>query len=302
MSQSKDPGRRGRSRSSGRGGPRQEDGRSQGGRSQGGRSQGGRSQGGRSQGGGSRGGGWNRDGDQRRESRTPQSDRDRSSGSAARRDLKGAAVHLPRWVVDDLARVTPDRRVADALEALGEAFEAFADGRYAKALRFAEKAKDLAPRDVTVREILGLSAYRNGHWKDALRELRTFRRLSGTMTHLPVEMDSLRALGRDDDVETAWGTLTSTGVPPAVYKEGQVVYASHLLDQGRIAEARQTVSVRRLKPNPFEEDLRVWYVAARAAALDNDADEAARLRNAILSHDPGFPGIDELEALIAKAT
>jgi tetratricopeptide (TPR) repeat protein len=203
-------------------------------------------------------------------------------------------------VVDDLARVTPDRRVADALEALGEATQAFSAGKYAKALRHARNAKELSPRDTTVREVLGLSAYRTGDWREALRELRTYRRLSGASTHLPVEMDALRALGRHDDVERAWEQLRGHAVHPAVLKEGTVVYASHLIDVGRIDEARALVRPRRLDDDPFEEDLRLWYVAARAAAMEGDTDDAGRLRNAILRHDPSFPGIDELEALIAR--
>ena len=56
----------------------------------------------------------------------------------------------------------------------------------------------------------------------------------------------------------------------------------------------------RLSDRPFEEDLRLWYVAARAAAMDGDGNTARRLRNAILQHDPSFPGIDDLEKLIAR--
>ena len=51
--------------------------------------------------------------------------------------------------------------------------------------------------------------------------------------------------------------------------------------------------------DPFPEDLRVWYVAARAAALDGDLADAQRLRNAILESDPAFPGMDELENLMS---
>ncbi|HEX9643682.1 MAG TPA: hypothetical protein VGC11_06780 [Acidimicrobiia bacterium] len=219
----------------------------------------------------------------------------------ARRDLRGAAVDLPRWVVENLARVTPKHRVAAALEELGEATAAFTEGKYSRALRHGLKAKDLAPRDTTVREVLGLSAYRAGDWRVALRELRTYRRLTGETTHLPVEMDTLRAEGRADDVDKAWQQLQDLGGSPSALKEGKVVYGSHLLDIGRVAEARALVTPRSLSPKPHEEDLRVWYVAARAAALDRDAEAARRLRNAILQADPSFPGIDELESWIAAA-
>jgi len=218
-----------------------------------------------------------------------------------RRDLKGAAVDLPRWVVEELTRVTAKERVASALEALGEGANAFGEGRYHQAVRRAERAKELAPRDATTRELLGLSAYRVGDWSTALRELRTYRRLAGETTHMPVEMDCLRALGRVEDVPGVWEELQRRGGRPGVIKEGRVVYASVLIDSGDLSGARELVAPRQLKPDPFPEDLRIWYVAARAAALAGDADEARRLRNAILEADPGFPGIDELETLIAAS-
>jgi tetratricopeptide (TPR) repeat protein len=203
-------------------------------------------------------------------------------------------------VIEALARVTPDKRVGAALEALGEASEAFAEGAYHRAVRKAQQAKDLAPRDTTVRETLGLAAYRTGDWQTALAELRTFRRLAGETTHLPVEMDVLRALGRGRDVETAWQTLQERGGKPAVLKEGAVVYGSHLIDEGDLDGAWAVVAPRRLRHDPFPEDLRLWYVAARVAALRGDAATAGKLRNDILENDPGFPGIDELEKLIAS--
>ncbi len=168
-------------------------------------------------------------------------------------------------------------------------------------MRKAERAKELAPRDATVREILGLAAYRIGDWAKALRELRTYRRITGETTHLPVEMDVLRALGRTDDVAAAWTTLQDLGGTPAVLKEGTVVYASFLIDQGDVAAARRLTRPTRLTHKPFSEDLKLWYVAARAAALEGDAANARDLRNRILEHDPAFPGIDELEALIVAA-
>jgi len=220
--------------------------------------------------------------------------------SGRRRDLKGAAANLPNWVVEDLARVTPDRRVAPALEALGEASEAIANGSFHKAFKKAQVAKELAPRDATIRETLGLAAYRLGNWKVALNELRTYRRLSGETTHMPVEMDVHRALERDDAVSETWTSLKELGGKPGVMKEGAVVYASHLIDTGDLDSAWQAVRPGRLTHEPFEEDLRLWYVAARVAALRGDAETAGKLRNNILQHDPGFPGIDDLEALIAR--
>ncbi len=235
-------------------------------------------------------------GDTSRRSRTDEGTR---GGKGRRRDLHGAAANLPNWVVEGLSRVTPDKRVGAALEALGEASEAFAEGAYHRAVRKALQAKELAPRDATVRETLGVAAYRTGDWQTALAELRTFRRLSGETTHMPIEMDALRGLGRDRDVLTAWATLQELGGRPAVMKEGAVVYASHLADQGELEQAWDVIAPRKIRHEPFPEDLRMWYVAARVAAMRGDGQTAARLRDDILSHDPGFPGVDELDKLIA---
>ncbi len=220
--------------------------------------------------------------------------------SAAAAIAKSGSVQLPRWVHDGLVRVTPKARVAGALAALQEAAAAFVEGRHRRALQRAEAAKTLSPRDATVRELLGLSAYRLGRWDLALKELRTYRRLSGDTTHLPVEMDVLRALRRDDAVDEAWKVLQQHGGNPATMKEGRVVYASHLLDRGRAREAWDVVNPRRIVAEPFEEDLRLWYVAARAAVVLDDRDAAGRLRDAIVGHDPSFPGLEELDAAIGS--
>jgi Flp pilus assembly protein TadD len=195
-------------------------------------------------------------------------------------------------------RVTPASRQNAALAALAAASEAFADGQYHVAVRKAEHAKDLASRDVTVREILGLSAYRVGDWQTALRELRTYRRLSGETTHMPVEMDSLRALDRPEDVEAAWLEFRKLGGGPAVKKEARVVYASHLIDEGDLAGAAALAGSPKRSADPWPEDLRLWYVAARIAALQGDRTKARGLADEIVLVDPSFPGLDELDRLI----
>jgi hypothetical protein len=224
-----------------------------------------------------------------------------AQASKRRRDLKGAAVNLPNWVVESLARVTPRDRVGPALEALGEASAAMAEARYHDAARHARKAKGLAPQDATVRETLGLASYRVGDWDTALAELRAYRRMAGDPQHLPVEMDVHRALKRDRDVEKTWETLNEADVHPAVRKEGRVVYGSYLLDHGKPEEAWDVTGPARVGPTPHEADLRVWYVAARAAAMRGEVDTARRIADAIVLNDPSFAGLDTLDREIAAA-
>jgi tetratricopeptide (TPR) repeat protein len=197
-------------------------------------------------------------------------------------------------VTEELTRVTPRNQIAGATRALEQAALLFAGAKYGRALRHAEEAKSLSPRDATVREVIGLSAYRLGKWDQALRELRTFRRFTGETTHLPVEMDALRALERGKDVEEAWRLLRKLGGRPDTLDEGRVVYGSYLLDADRAREAWKVVEPGRLVQDPGESRLRVWYVAARAAARLGDFGTARRLYQAVQQTDPAFPGLDEL--------
>jgi len=144
---------------------------------------------------------------------------------------------LPKWVREDIFRSTPKDRREPALGHLSKAMQQFADERYAAALPELRSAKELSPRSSTIRELLGLSAYRSGRWEEALRELRTFRRISGDLIHMPVEMDCLRALGRKEDVTKTWERIQEHDISATVSNEARVVYASFLLDEGRAREA-----------------------------------------------------------------
>jgi tetratricopeptide (TPR) repeat protein len=205
---------------------------------------------------------------------------------------------LPRWIVDSLTRVTPQDRVAEAVSRLEQAARAFAEGRHREALREAERTKELAPREATVRELIGLAAYRLQRWDQALRELRAFRRLTGEAAHLPVEMDVLRALGRPSEVEELWRLMSTLDADRATTDEAKVVYGSFLLDRGDDRRAWEVTGPKRIGDDPEESELRVWYVAARAAHRLGDDVTAARLRRAIEEADPAFPGLDELDDLL----
>jgi len=201
---------------------------------------------------------------------------------------------LPKWVRDEIVRSTPKERREPALKHLSSALESFADERYPAALADLRKAKKLSPRSATVRELLGLSAYRSGQWEEGLRELRTFRRLTGDLIHYPVEMDCLRGLDRPDEVTKSWERLNEYDVSPTVNHEARVVYASFLLDQGRPLDAWPVIKPGRLVASPTQGELRRWYVAARVALEAGDKDAARRLVAALDEQDPDFDGVDQL--------
>ncbi len=197
--------------------------------------------------------------------------------------------------------MTPRSKLAEASDRLLAAAQAFAGSRYAKAVREAEIAKELSPRDATVREVMALAAYRMGRWELALRELRTFRRLTGETTHLPLEMDTLRALERPDDVQKAWQLMRRLGGDRATMDEARVVYGSFLLDADDPRGAWEVTNPKRILAESRESEVRVWYVAARAAARLGDAATARKLFQAIQEADPAMPGMDELDRAIDEA-
>ncbi len=216
-----------------------------------------------------------------------------------RRDLKGAAVNLPNWIVEEVSRVTPGDRIGPALEALGSASEALADGNYQSAVRHGLRAKALSSQSATIRETIGIAAYRIGDWSTALTELRAYRRMAGDTTHLPIEMDVLRAQGRKKDVELAWKELNTRGGHGLVMNEGRIVYASYLLDEGRADEAWKIVKPPRMEQQPNAGHLRLYYIAARTAAARGDRETARKLSDEIVTRDPSFPGYEQLESEIA---
>ena len=206
---------------------------------------------------------------------------------------------LPKWVRDEIFRSTPKDRRQPAVAHLSAAMESFADERYPAALGELRKAKQLSPRSATIRELLGLSAYRSGLWDEALRELRTFRRLTGDLIHYPVEMDCLRALNRPDEVIKAWDRLQGYDISATINHEARVVYASFLLDQDRARDAWPVIKPGRLVASPTQGELRRWFVAARVALEAGDKDAARRLVAALDEQEPDFEGVEELRRALA---
>ncbi len=235
----------------------------------------------------------------RRGSQGGRSSQRRSSESSRPQLDLTAGSQLPKWIQEEVTRTTRKERRAAVMQSLEGAAQAFADARYGKAAEHAEKAKKASSSNATIREILALSLYRLGRWEPALQELRAFRRIAGETTHMPVEMDCLRALDRPEDIDKVWDDLKHLGGRPDTFREARVVYGSHLLDAGRAKEAWQVVNPKRLEDHPQEAELRQWYVAARVAAHLGDTASASKILTAITAADPAFPGLDELEAAIA---
>ncbi len=203
---------------------------------------------------------------------------------------------LPKWVRDEVIRATPKDRRDAALRQLEVGIAHYAEERYKRAIDHLGQAKALAPQSSIIRELLGLSAYYAEQWLPALQELRAFRRFTGETIHMPVEMDALRALGRSADVDKTWELFVELGSDRDTQREAAVVYASHLLDKGRIADAWRIIRPGRLVSPAAESEVRRWFVAARVAMAAGDKEAASRLIAAVAKEDPALPGLADLQA------
>ncbi|MDH3307553.1 MAG: hypothetical protein OEO77_08575, partial [Acidimicrobiia bacterium] len=120
-------------------------------------------------------------------------------------------------------------------------------------------------------------------------------------THLAVEMDCLRAMGRHDDIPKVWEIFQERGGSKAAEVELRVVYGAHLLDLDQAREAWSIAKPGRITADAHENDLRQWYVAARAALALGDVATARQLLDAIERRDVAFPGLEELTEQINRA-
>ena len=197
-------------------------------------------------------------------------------------------TELPREVVEDV-RAAAGGKGNRAVSLLERAVAALDGGRAVEAERAASEAKALAPRSGAVREVLGLALYRQGKFREALRELQAYRRFTGRVDQNHLMADAHRALGSPDKaVNAAREALDAEArLPAAVRSEAAVVGGAALADLGRYDEA--LALLRRFDHGPEvarPHDLRVWYVIADVLERSGRPKEAARVFRRILGHQP----------------
>ena len=182
---------------------------------------------------------------------------------------------------------------------LSEAVRAYEAERYQDAKRILQGLIERAPTSVAVRELLGLTYYRMGKWRDAIRELGAVELVSGSVDHHPVIADCHRALGHLDEVERLWDDLRRTGAGADVVVEGRIVYAGALADKGRLEDALRIleqgpVDVRK----PHEYHLRLWYALAALLERAGNLPRARALFERVADAAPGYADVeDRLESL-----
>jgi len=146
------------------------------------------------------------------------------------------------------------------VQVFAEAATAFEEENIAEAIKLAEQAKHIALRSATVRELLGLSYYRDGKFKQAAAELSAFRRLAGSTEQNPVLADCYRAMNKPERALELCNELDDS-VPEPIRYEGAIVAAGALAEMGRVDEAIARIESLDLNPaSAGQHHLRAWYV------------------------------------------
>lgn len=115
--------------------------------------------------------------------------------------------------------------------------------------RHALSAARRAGRIAMVRETLAITAYRVGDFALALRELRTYRRISGSNNELPLMVDSERGVGRPDRALELGRSVDRSTLPNDVQVSLAIAMSGARLDQGKPDAALAELEIPQLDPD-----------------------------------------------------
>lgn len=186
-----------------------------------------------------------------------------------------------------LRRAADPARVERFEERLREAGRAFRRERYQEARKLLRPLAESVPTAESVRELLGLTYYRLGRWKQAITELEAFAELASTTEQHPVLADCYRALGRHHKVAELWEELKAASPSAALVAEGRIVYAGSLADQGQLSDAIAVLeAAKRPTKRPQDHHLRVAYALADLYERAGDIPRARSLFGVVAAADP----------------
>jgi tetratricopeptide (TPR) repeat protein len=228
-------------------------------------------------------------------------------GEASRAVARGTAPRptrrtpkeVPDEVREEVERAAGPDRADRSATRLQDAAGAYSRERYQDARRIIAPLAEQLPGSAAIRELHGLTLYRMGKWKDAIKELDAFQQLTGSVDQLPVVADCHRALGQMAEVERRWDELRRAGAGVEVLTEARIVLAGAHADRGDVVGGIRIllegpVDVRK----PQEHHLRLWYALAGLYERAGDVPRARELFVRLVMADPTFADVTErLDAL-----
>lgn len=138
-------------------------------------------------------------------------------------------------------------------------------------------------RLAVVREAVALTAYAAGDFDEALRELRTYRRISGDQAHLPVQMDCERGLNRPQKAVELAQSAEAQQLTGAVRAELAIVVAGAHADLGDHASALGALEIPELQRNrAFSFSPRLFSAYAEALDAVGRDEEAGQWRRQVI--------------------
>ncbi len=225
--------------------------------------------------------------------------RSEATSAANRAAAPPRRVRRPRSVAPEAAaRIGTDardpKRAAVLTERLGQAQEALDREHLDEARQLALQLLRELPNVAAVHEILGLTAYRMGRWKQAATELETAQALHRSVELLPVLADVYRAQKRWADVESVWSDVRDESPSPEVVAEARIVAAGAQADQGDLQGALRTMGRATQVPKKVRDHhLRQWYVLGDLYDRAGEPLEAVRWFDLVASHDRDFVDVTE---------
>jgi hypothetical protein len=161
-----------------------------------------------------------------------------------------------------------------------------------------------AGRIAIVRETLAITAYATGDFALALRELRTYRRISGSDDQIALMVDSERGVGRADRALELGRSVDRSTLETSVRVELAIAMSGARLDLGEPERALQELDIPELDPDRAFEWSPALF-AARAAVLEElgRTDEAEQWqRRALVAGEAidAASGLNDLETVYVE--
>lgn len=205
----------------------------------------------------------------------------------------------PKQVLPDDVRAELSGAGSKLEQRLADALRAYERDRYPEAKRILKQIAEAVPTSAAARELFGLTLYRLGDWKGALRELAAYRDLTGSLDQHPVIADCHRALGHHDEVRELWEEIRHASPEPEVLAEGRIVMAAAMADEGDLEGAISLLAqAERSLKRPKLHNLRQWYALGDVYERAGDVPRARALFRRIQEHDPDFVDVtSRLKAL-----
>ncbi|WP_231601190.1 primosomal protein [Salinibacterium sp. SWN167] len=174
-----------------------------------------------------------------------------------------------------------------------------------------------AGRIGVVRETLAITAYATADYALALRELRTYRRITGRDDQLPMMVDSERGLERPERALELGRSVKRSTLSSAVQVELAIAMSGARLDLGHAEEALVELQIPQLDPDKAfsyspalfgaygtvleelgrDDEAAIWFSRADVAeaALGDDEDDMIEVVEEELEFDASDDGAVEIE-------